>query len=437
MTSQRESQRGHVSYGDHTPRLHRPEPGRRSAIPGVGERLAGGRYEVIEVLGVGGMSTVLGAFDRDIERPVALKILHDAGGAAALLDEARILAAAQSPHVVSVYALHLDASPPFLVMERVYGMSLDRMLRESPPSWIGGMSLLSRIAHALDVLHDRGITHGDVKAANVLIDHGGEVKLADLGITPLLRRAGEGDVFGTPLYMPPERARGITVPDALLSRGDVYSFAVLVFVVLARRAPFVDASSHELIRRHAVEAPPALSSLCTLPAVLDAPLARALSKDPRARHARAGELMRELQRAARGVGPDGRPVHALVVDDDDDHRELLMSVLATELSGARVASARNGSDALAQIAIDPPTVLILDLSMPGLAGIPLVARVLALSPSTHVVVVTGQGSGRERQAAALLGVRHFLIKPVEPAELARCVLDCISPLEDGWPAPSA
>jgi serine/threonine protein kinase len=400
-------------------------------VPRVGERLADGRYEVVEVLGVGGMSTVLGAFDRDIERPVALKILHDAGGAAALLDEARILAAAHSPHVVSIFALHLDASPPFLVMERVYGMSLDRILRESPPTWTEGMNILSRIAHALDVLHDRGITHGDVKAGNVLIDREGDVKLADLGITPLLRRAGSGDVFGTPLYMPPERARGISVDAELLTRGDVYSFAVLVFMVLARRAPFTDASSHELIRMHAVETPPALSSLCALPAAFDAPLARALSKDPKERYARAGELMRELARAARGVGADGRPVRALVVDDDDDHRELLVQVLTMELSGATIASARDGIDALAQIADDPPGVLVLDLSMPGIAGIPLVARALALSPSTRVVVVTGQGSGRERKAAALLGVRHFLIKPVEPAELARCVLDCIEPALDG------
>jgi serine/threonine protein kinase len=431
MPSQSESQRGHASYGDHTPRLHRSDAGPRSPVPRVGERLANGRYEVVEVLGVGGMSTVLGAFDRDIERPVALKILHDAGGAAALLDEARILAAAHSPHVVSVFALHLDASPPFLVMERVYGMSLDRVLRDSPPSYLEGMSILSRIAHALDVLHDRGITHGDVKAGNVLIDESGDVKLADLGITPLLRRAGSGDVFGTPLYMPPERARGIAVGSALLPRGDVYSFAVLAFIVLARRAPFTDASSHELIRMHAVETPPTLSSLSTLPPTLDAPLARALSKDPKERYARAGELMRELTRAARGVGADGRAVRTLVVDDDDDHRELLVQVLATELSGADVATARNGTEALSQIADDPPGVLVLDLSMPGIAGIPLVTRALALSPSMRVVVVTGHGSGPERKAAALLGVRHFLIKPVEPAELARCVLDCIAPAE-GW-----
>ena len=71
--------------------------------------------------------------------------------------------------------------------------------------------------------------------------------------------------------------------------------------------------------------------------------------------------------------------------------------------------------------------------MPGLGGISRAERALALSPSTRVVVVTGSGSGPERKAAALLGVRHFLIKPVEPAELARCALDSIAPGVNGWP----
>lgn len=412
------------THGDHTPPVQR-EPRCPTVLPRVGDRLADGRYEVLEVLGEGGMSSVLGAFDRELERPVALKILHDRGSGAALLDEARILAAAQSPGIVAVYALHLDASPPFLVMERVYGRSLDAQLREAPFAVPDALRVLAGIAKALDVLHARGLAHGDVKAANVLLDRKGAVKLADLGITPLLRRASSGDVVGTPLYMPPERARGLRLSEDVHARGDVYSFAVLAYLLLAGRPPFDETSPHELLRAHASVTPPPLSRVSCLSPAFDAPMARALSKDPLARHASAGELVRDLENAARGADADGRPLRVLVVDDDPDHRELLVRVLSAELAGARVGSAANGAEALGSIAREPPQLLVLDLSMPGMSGITVLERTRAVSPSTRAIVVTGLGSGRERKAAAQLGVHHFLIKPVELPELARCVADCV------------
>jgi serine/threonine-protein kinase len=421
------------SHGDHTPPAHLPLARATGPVPAIGTVLAD-RYEVLEVLGRGGMSTVLGAFDRELERPVAVKVLHGASTTTALRDEARTLAAAQSPHVVALFALHLDESPPFLVMERVYGTSLDHVLRASPPSWSDAMALLARIARALDVLHDHGLVHGDVKPANVLLTREGDVKLADMGIAPLLRQSQAGSAYGTPSCMPPERARGLAVPESLLARGDVYSFAVLAYTILAGRAPFPSTSAHELIRLHASMAPPALSSVCALPASLDGPCARALAKSPHERHARAGELMREIERATRGLGNDGAPLSVLVVDDDADTRTLFHTVLGMELPGAALSSAASGDDALARLAVETPSVVLLDLAMPGLNGIPLLAHVAETVPAPRIVVVTGLGSGRERAAAARLGVRHFLVKPVAPDELVRCVLDSVKPGSEGWPA---
>lgn len=412
------------TYGDHTPR-----PGAashpRASVPAIGTRIGEGRYEVLEILGQGGMSTVLGAFDHEIERPVAIKILHDELGSAALLDEARIMGAAQSPGIVSVYALHLDARPPFLVMERVYGRSLHGLLSERDVSLDEALRILSRIARALDVLHARGLAHGDVKAGNVLVDRRGQVKLADLGITPLLRRASSGDVFGTPLYIPPERARGQPVPAELHARGDVYSFAVLAYLLLAHRPPFTDSSPHELLRAHICDVPPPLSLVSGLSPAFDAPMARALSKDPLARQPSPGQLVAELERAARGADAEGHPLRVLVVDDDPDHRELLSRIVESELLGAQVVAAANGHEALGQIARETPCVVVLDLSMPGISGLTLIERLRELAPGTPAIVVTGLGSGRERRAAAALGVRHFLIKPVEPAELVRCIHECL------------
>ena len=422
---------GMPSFEDRTPPIE-PAKSRSSSahIPAIGTRIGDGRYEVMEVLGEGGMSTVLGAFDRELERPVAIKVLHDDGGRAALLDEGRMLAAAQSGDVVAVFALHLDAVPPFLVMERVYGVSLDKMLDERTIPFGERMQLLSRIAKALDVLHAHGIAHGDVKAGNVLVDRDGTIKLADLGIMPLLRRASSGDVLGTPRYMPPERARGLAVPDELHLRGDVYSFAVLAFIVLAGRPPFMEEDPHDLLRLHASAPPPLLSTVCDLSPAFDAVIAAGLAKDPLERPTTAGVLMRALERAIHGVDGQGHPHRVLIVDDDDGHRELNRTVLAAAFGGAILESARDGTEALARITEKPPRLLVVDLSMPGMSGITLLERAVAVAPDMQAIVLTGEGSGKERQTAAALGVHHFLIKPVEHAELARCVAECFDDVPD-------
>jgi CheY-like chemotaxis protein len=386
--------------------------------------LGDGRYQIRGVLGAGGTSVVYDAFDHELERRVAIKVLHDGEAAAALLDEAKTQAGVSMSSIVGVYALHLDARPPFMVLEHVDGVSLDRRLRGGDLSWNARWRVLHGIAEALDHLHDRGIAHGDVKAANVLVSHDGHAKLADFGLTRLLRRTSTGDLVGTPTYLPPERAVALPVASDLLTAGDVYSFAVLVYVVLAGRPPFVEASVEALLCAHATEPPPALSELCASPSALDAPLARGLSKVPSARPRRAGALMRELEAAARGLDAEGRPLHVLVVDDDDAHRLLHVEVLRQSLPAAVVESASSGPEALERIADRAPDVLVVDLAMPEVSGLELADRARHLSDAMSVVVVTGQGSGRERTAAIALGVRHFLVKPVEADELARCVVDC-------------
>lgn len=396
-----------------------------SAVPSIGSSLADGRYEITELLGEGGMSTVLGAFDHQIRRPVALKILRASDGARALLDEARMLGAAHASDVVAVYALHLDARPPFLVMERVHGVALDDLLRKTTLSFVEGRALLARIAHALDGLHARGIAHGDVKASNVLVSDDGSVKLADLGITPMLGRTSAGDVLGTPSYMPPERARGLTLATEQHLRGDVYSFAVLAHVVLFGRLPFEADGPHGYLRAHVCDPPPRPSELVGVAASFDAPFAAGLAKDPMARPATAGELVRRIERASRGTGPDGRSASILVVDDDDAHRQLHERVLAHELPGARLATAPDAAAALELVLGEVPDVAVLDLAMPRTSGLELLGTLRRIAPETRAVVVTGQGSGKERERAAELGVRHFLVKPVDAAELVRCVDECI------------
>jgi ActR/RegA family two-component response regulator len=219
------------------------------------------------------------------------------------------------------------------------------------------------------------------------------------------------------------------VPDELHARGDVYSFAVLAFVLLAGRPPFLDLDPHALLRAHATSQPPPLSAVSDRPAAFDEPLVRALAKDPLARVARAGELMAQLDRAAQGLDRSGRPHHLLIVDDDASHQQLHRVLLRMSLPAAWIETANDAADALALVDRYPIAVLVVDLAMPGVSGLALAREVRRRSPSTRVVVVTGQGSGAERTVAVGLGVQHFLIKPVEPDELTRCVLECVATAE--------
>jgi serine/threonine-protein kinase len=392
--------------------------------------LALGRYRVIELLGQGGMSSVYAAYDTLLEREVAIKILRTFGGGvspdgialgeatAALQREARMLAAVKHPNVVAVYGLHKDEVPPFLVMERVEGIGLDGA---QPATVREALALLRRIADGLDAIHAAGLIHGDIKPSNVLVDARGAVKIVDVGLAPMLERMLPGQILGTPAYIAPEHARGVVLPPALASRSDVYSFAVLAFELLARARPFPDELTGSLLDAHASRPPPRPSEVSSLSSVFDAPFAAALSKDPSERPASAGALMDRLEHAGLSVEPNGAALRVLLVDDDADTSELMRLLITAALEGAIVESACDGSTAMAILGARPPSVAVLDLEMPGLAGVELVAAVRATAPALPLIVCSGTGDERTYRALRALGVRQFLVKPPDAAELVRTI----------------
>jgi two-component system OmpR family response regulator len=159
---------------------------------------------------------------------------------------------------------------------------------------------------------------------------------------------------------------------------------------------------------------------------LDGPLASALAKKPEDRPARCSDLALALARASEGADPEGRRLHVLIADDDHDQRLLLMSILGTQLPGASIVLCGTGESVLEALRGPPPAVAVLDLAMPEPSGIELVRRVRELSPSTAIVIVTGGGSGADRQSARALGVRRFLVKPFELDELVLAIRDLVS-----------
>jgi hypothetical protein len=245
-----------------------------------------GRYDVMELVGRGGMGIVFLANERSLDRPVAIKVLptelaHDEKFVQRFEHEARTAAKLDHPNIIPIYAVESDDDLHYFVMKFVTGRALDEIIESGPLPIDNTQRILWEAACALGHAHTRGIVHRDIKPANIMIDDAGRTMLTDFGISKALQSASQftatGQVIGTPHYMSPEQAKGQEVD----GRSDQYSLAVVGYRMLAGRLPFEDESVHTIIYKHIFEEPPALSGMRQ-----DAPqhvveaLHRALAKDP-------------------------------------------------------------------------------------------------------------------------------------------------------------
>jgi serine/threonine protein kinase len=382
------------------------------------------RYFVRAEIGRGATSVVLEAWDAELQRVVALKQFRrtDARFRADIVAEARALASIDHRNVVTVHAVHAESDPPFLVMQRIHGRRLDSLIAERGFGLTESLAVLRQLAAGIDAVHAAHLVHGDIKPSNVLIEDTGTVKLIDVGLVALLQRLRPGDLLGTATYIPPERVLGMVLPPEHAHRSDVYSFAVLCFEMLTGRRPFLGRDEDKLFDAHARQAPPRASEVSSVARAFDAPLLRALAKSPLARPNSCGDLVRELELCARGADASGSAIRILIVDDDDDYRAFVRAYLRMHLPTAVVTSASDASAALEIVQRERVDVAVVDLVMPGGSGIDLVSTLRATSPATTIVVATGSGSGAERSAVSEVGVRSFLVKPYDCAELVATVL---------------
>ena len=237
-----------------------------------------GRYEVIRELGSGGMGQVFLARDPELERLVALKLLHaNKAGLVSLREEARALAALSHPHIVTIYEIGQHEARPFIAMEYVDGRPLQQLLQHAArrPSRDELVAICAKVTRALAAAHAAGILHRDIKPENVLVGDAGQVKVVDFGIAqrlaaaptaprmtaseravavvselaatqpldPTLVSAATRTLFGTPAYMAPEVLMG----EASSEASDVYSLGVVLYECLAGRRPHGAANLVEVI----------------------------------------------------------------------------------------------------------------------------------------------------------------------------------------------
>jgi eukaryotic-like serine/threonine-protein kinase len=279
----------------------------------VGELIAE-RYELRELVGTGGMSSVYKAHDRLLERTVALKVLHerfmsDDEHVERFKHEARAVAQLSHPNIVTVIDRGERDGRQFIVFEYVDGENLKALVvREAPLAERDAVRLVLQIARALAFAHQHGLVHRDVKPQNVLLPEDGEVKVTDFGIARSLDVEGgitqTGTVMGTSDYIAPEQARGAKAT----AQTDVYALGIVLYELLTGEVPFTGDNFVAVAMQHINEPVPSVRE--RRPDVsprLDAAVRRALAKNPRDRfpsmEAFAAELQASLAEPHNGAGP--------------------------------------------------------------------------------------------------------------------------------------
>jgi serine/threonine protein kinase/Tfp pilus assembly protein PilF len=274
-----------------------------------------GPYEVVALIGAGGMGEVYEARDTKLERNVAIKVLRDAFAQDAdrlsrFQREAKMLAALNHPNIATIYGLEQSSGTSYLVMELVLGETLaERVQRDRVVPVEEALAIAKQIAEAVEAAHEKGIIHRDLKPPNVKLTPEGKVKVLDFGLAkafasdggldlsnaPTLTAMGteEGRILGTPAYMSPEQARGKSVD----KRTDVWAFGCVLYILLTGRQAFTGDTLSDMIVSILEREPDWQALPASTPAKIRDLLRRCLQKDPQRRLRDLGDARIEIEEA--------------------------------------------------------------------------------------------------------------------------------------------
>jgi serine/threonine-protein kinase len=364
----------------------------------VGELIAG-RYELVELVGTGGMSSVYRARDRLLERDVALKVLHeqftsDGDYVERFRREARAVAQLSHPSIVTVIDRGEQDSRQFIVFEYVPGENLKTLVeRDGPLPERDAIRLVRQVARALAFAHSEGLVHRDVKPQNVILTEEGRAKVTDFGIARALDVAGgltqTGTVMGTSDYIAPEQARGAHVDELT----DVYSLGAVLYELLTGEVPFPGDNFVAVAMRHINEPPPSVRGRRPeLSSRLDAAIRRAMAKDPRDRFPSMQAFAAELQGCLAEL--DGAA-------DSSSEQTIVVSP-----APRRARRARRRLRATSAERPSPWPLIVLLAGLAVLAGI--FATVVALTGSgPQLRRLVGDGRSRPSVTVPLTGVASY------------------------------
>lgn len=282
-----------------------------------------GSYEVIGLIGAGGMGYVYRVRHASLSKEFALKTLSlasfDENVWARFQNEARALAKINHPNIVTIYNLGIhQGQKPYYVMDLLSGNTLSGLLAERGYlDWEEALPIFIEVCSGLGFAHKSGIIHRDIKPENLLIldqpQHNCHVKIFDFGIAKLAGAVGPnnqqltraGEICGSPLYMSPEQANG----DQLNARTDLYSLGCSLFEVLTGRPPFAGETAMGTLLLHQMAAPPTLQEACgrKFPDMLEAAIAALLAKEPKDRYQTCELLAQDLRKILEGQSAPIKP----------------------------------------------------------------------------------------------------------------------------------
>jgi predicted Ser/Thr protein kinase len=261
-------------------------------------------YQILSVLGQGGMGVVYQAEQTGLKRLVALKMILAGSHArpeerARFRTEAEAVARLQHPNIAQIYEVNESEGRPYLSLEFVDGGSLAQRIRSAPPTPQEAAGLVETLARAVQHAHERRIIHRDLKPANVLVTAAGVPKIVDFGLAKQLDGDGQhttsGAIIGTPSYMAPEQASG--KKKGVGPAADIYALGAILFELVTGRPPFRGETPLDTIFQVTTHDPPAPTSLKPgCPRDLETIILKCLEKDPRRRYASAAALADDLHR---------------------------------------------------------------------------------------------------------------------------------------------
>jgi eukaryotic-like serine/threonine-protein kinase len=275
----------------------------------VGKRL--GHYEIVSLLGEGGMGAVYLARDTKLGRKIALKLLpsyftSDADRLQRFEQEACAASALNHPNILTIYEIGETDGTNFIATEFIEGMTLRELMAGAPMKFGEVLNVAEQVASALAAAHEAGIIHRDVKPENIMVRRDALVKVLDFGLAKLMKpqvtgteartramvKTSSGVVMGTVHYMSPEQSRGLPVD----ARTDIWSFGVVLYEMLARGAPFAGETHSDVVAAILKSEPPGLDDDAReVPRELERIVNKCLEKDRERRYSSVGELLVDLR----------------------------------------------------------------------------------------------------------------------------------------------
>lgn len=304
----------------------------------IGRKL-GGRYEILERIGGGGMALVYKGHDLLLNRKVAVKVLrqqyvHDEEFIRRFRREAQAAASLSHPNVVSIYDVGQEEDVHYIVMEYIEGTTLNDLIKERAPLQVeDAVHFASQIADALDHAHHNEIIHRDIKPHNILIGKNGRVKVTDFGIARAATSSTitqTGSVVGSVHYFSPEHAKGTNTGE----KSDLYSLGIVMYQMLTARLPFLGESPISVALKHLqedVEEPRKVNSL--IPQSVENIILKAMRKKPEERYQSAKLMMADLDTC---LNPDRRNEAKVAfwdADGMDEERTLVMPAIRADQLG--------------------------------------------------------------------------------------------------------